>query len=222
MRLKEIRGLPVVDPTAARKIGTVSDYLVDPASGRLAALEVQGREGDHTERIPGHRIRRIGQHAVVLTGRTTSSSSSTTSDAQDERWLDSASLVNLEVLGDDGNRIGCLTDAIFDQDSLQIEAYLLQAGLWERFFGRQRGRLQPSQVASCSRELMIVTSGRLTDAAEEPADTTTDKAAEPSASLGVPLKLEDRAPSRSRKAVTNGASATDGQTPVSPSAALTD
>ncbi|MCA1644938.1 MAG: PRC-barrel domain-containing protein, partial [Chloroflexi bacterium] len=37
MRLKELRGLPVIDPTAARKIGTVQDYQIDPASGRLAA-----------------------------------------------------------------------------------------------------------------------------------------------------------------------------------------
>jgi sporulation protein YlmC with PRC-barrel domain len=206
MRLKEIRGLPVVDPTAARKIGTVSDYLVDPATGRLAALEIQGREGNRDERIPAHRIRRIGQHAVVLTGRLASSQDPSSTDTQTERWLDSASLVNLEVLGDDGNRVGRLADATFDQDSLDIQAYLLSASLWERFFGRHRGRIQPGQVASCSRELMITTSGR----PGEREQASQPSATEDTASLGVPLKLDDRvAPPSSRKKTATAP--TDGQ-----------
>jgi sporulation protein YlmC with PRC-barrel domain len=205
MRLKEIRGLPVVDPLAARKIGTVSEYLVDPATGRLAAVEVQAREGNTDERIPAHRIRRIGQHAVVLTGRA-SSGASASGDGQHERWLDSASLANLEVLGDDGNRIGRLTDASFDQDTLEIEAYLLHANLWERLFGRHRGRIQPNQVASCSRELMIVTSGRLGEGQAIPPaeDGASATPAEPTDPLGVPLKLEDRASARAKKPAADG------------------
>jgi len=205
MRLKEIRGLPVVDPAAARKIGTVSDYLVDPATGRLAALETQGREGNTDERIAAHRIRRVGQHAVVLTGRATSGSITSDTDHA-ERWLDSASLANLEVLGDDGNRIGRLTDASFDQDTLEIEAYLLHANLWERLFGRHRGRIQPNQVASCSRELMIVNSGRLAEGQTmQPAEDGA-KPPQPNDPHGVPLKLDDRATTRSKKAA-----AVDGQ-----------
>ena len=199
MRLKEIRGLPVVDPAAARKIGTVSDYLVDPATGRLAALAVQGREGSADERIHAQRIRRIGQHAVVLTGRA-SSGASASGDGQHERWLDSASLANLEVLGDDGNRIGRLTDASFDQDTLEIDAYLLHANLWERLFGRHRGRIQPNQVASCSRELMIVKSGRPAESQTTQPTEDAAKSPEPNDPLGVPLKLEDRATTRSKKA----------------------
>ena len=56
-----------------------------------------------------------------------------------ERWLDAGSLVNLEVLGDDGNRIGRLADARFDQDTLDIQAYLLKGSLWENLV-RRRGR----------------------------------------------------------------------------------
>jgi sporulation protein YlmC with PRC-barrel domain len=121
-------------------------------------------------------------------------------NATSDRWLDAGSLVNLEVLGDDGNRIGRLTDGRFDQDTLEIEAYLLHANLWERLFGRHRGRIQPNQVASCSRELMIVNSGRLGEgqAAQPAGDDSTP--AEPTDSLGVPLKLEDRATTRSKKA----------------------
>ena len=66
MRLKELRGLPVIDPTAARKIGTVSDYQVDPANGRLAALDLDGSDGRGAERVLAQRIRRVGANAVIL------------------------------------------------------------------------------------------------------------------------------------------------------------
>lgn len=180
MRLKELCGLPVVDPTAARKIGTVTDYLVDPAAGRLAALEITVKDG-HTDRIPAHRVRRVGRHAVVLTGRATTTSS-TSLPTDPERFLDASSLVGLEVLGDDGNRIGRLVDARFNQDTLAVEAYLMQASFWQRFTGR-RGRIPPAKVHACSRELMIVTTGRLKE--QPPVE-------EAPLSLGVPLKMEDR------------------------------
>src|SRR5207244_4857672 len=67
MRLKELRGLPVIDPTAARKIGIVSDYQVDPATGRLAALDIDAVKNGGTERIMAQRIRRVGGSAVILT-----------------------------------------------------------------------------------------------------------------------------------------------------------
>ncbi|HEY3063272.1 MAG TPA: PRC-barrel domain-containing protein [Chloroflexota bacterium] len=193
MRLKELRGLPVIDPTAARKVGTVTDYQVDPAAGRLAALDIDPVDQSDGERILGHRIRRVGRHAVILTGRAGSSATTLALDTN-ERWLDTASLEGLEVLGDDGDRIGRLVDASFDQDSLDIEAYLLRSTFWQRFTGR-RGRIQPPKVHSCSRELMIVTSGRLKEPLPEPSDTE---------SMGVPLKVEDRLPAPDVGRVENG------------------
>jgi uncharacterized protein YrrD len=157
MRLKELRGLPVIDPTAARKIGTVVDYQVDPASGRLAALDIDAVDNS-PERIVAPRVRRVGSSAVILTAR--GGSSPGTTPEINERWLDDSTLTRLDVMGDDGNSIGRLVDASFDQDTLEIEAYLLRATFWERLVGR-RGRIQPGKVHSCSRELMIVTTGRM-------------------------------------------------------------
>ena len=194
MRLKELRGLPVIDPTAARKVGTVTDYQVDPAAGRLAALDIDPVDQSDGERILGHRIRRVGRHAVILTGR--AASAPTLALDQNERWLDTSSLEGLEVLGDDGDRIGQLVDASFDQDSLDIEAYLLRSSFWGSLFGR-RGRIQPAKVHSCSRELMIVTSGRV----KEPVDASDD---DPTSVMGVPLKVEDRLPAPDVSPVENG------------------
>jgi sporulation protein YlmC with PRC-barrel domain len=190
MRLKDLRGLPVIDPTAARRVGTVTDYQVDPASSRLAALDIDPVDQSDGERILGHRVRRVGRHAVILTGRGASAPSLGLD--LNERWLDGGSLEDLEVLGDDGNRIGHLLDATFDQDSLDVQSYLLRATFWERLTGR-RGRIQPSKVHSCSRELMIVTTGHLRELPEEETHT-----------LGVPLKVEDRLPVPTEAGVANG------------------
>ncbi|HET6316331.1 MAG TPA: PRC-barrel domain-containing protein [Chloroflexota bacterium] len=188
MRLKQLHGLPVIDPTAARKVGTVTDYQVDAATGLIAALDVNPAE--HTgssERILGDRIRRVGRHAVVLTG--TGGSSPNLPADLNQQWLDASSLVGLEVMGDDGDRIGKLADATFDQDSLEIGHYLLRStSFWEELTGR-RSRIQPSEVHSCSRELMIVRSGTLAkEVSDEPKPSSDDEA------LGVPLKVEDRVP----------------------------
>jgi sporulation protein YlmC with PRC-barrel domain len=195
MRLKEIRGLPVIDPTAAHKIGTVLDYQIDPASGRLAALDINGIEEGTSERILAQRIRRVGHSAVILTGR--GGATSGTPIEINERWLDAATLAGLEVMGDDGNRIGRLIDAALNQDTLEIEAYLLRVGLLERLI-RRRGRIRSSKVHSCSRELMLVVTGRVKELPQPSAVEETTPA------LGLPMKGEDRLPAPSFEQVNEG------------------
>jgi len=169
MRLKQLRGLPVIDPTAARKVGNVTDYQVDPVSGRLSALDVTPVEGTELVRILTPRIRRVGTSAVILTARGGSAPNEPVEI--NDRWLDTSTTIGLEVMGDDGNRIGHLVDAAFNQDTLEIEAYLLNASFFERLMGRV-GRIQPDKVHACSRELMMVTTGRVKAAELAPEDTT--------------------------------------------------
>jgi len=194
MRLKELRGLPVIDPTAARKIGTVADYQIDPAAGRIAALDITRLDDGAGERVLAQRIRRVGSSAVILTARGGSVAGAEVDVNQ--RWLDTSTAVGLEVMGDDGNRIGQVVDATFDQDSLDIQAYLLSASFFARLFGR-RDRIQPAKVHSCSRELMMVTTGHLKEP-ELAADETTP--------LDVPMQLKDadRLPTPSFEPVADG------------------
>jgi sporulation protein YlmC with PRC-barrel domain len=189
MRLKELRGLPVIDPTAARKIGTVLDYQVDPATWRLAALDINGVENGPAQRILSERIRRVGGSAVILTER--GGATPGVPVEINERWLDGSTLVGLEVMGDDGNRIGRVVDATFDQDSLAIDVYLLRASFIERLTG-QRDRIQPSKIHSCSRELMIFSTGRVK---ELPQPSAVEEAT--ANSLSRPTKKEDRLPAPS-------------------------
>jgi sporulation protein YlmC with PRC-barrel domain len=185
MRLKELRGLPVIDPTAARKIGTVLDYQVDPASGRLAALDITSVANADGERVVATRIRRVGRNAVILTVR--GGNVAGTTPEVDERWLDASTLGGLEVMGDDGVRVGRLVDAAFDQDSLEIDVYLLRSSIFRRLLGR-RDRIPPAKVQSCSRELMFVSSGRL-KALEQP---SADVEESPTLSMRMPLKTDDQ------------------------------
>lgn len=182
MRLKELRGLPVIDPTAARKIGTVSDYQVDPVGGRLAALDITPVDGTQGQRVLAQRIRRVGSSAVILTARGGTMPNEAT-DVHDH-WLDTSTTVGLEVMGDDGTRIGHLVDGTFNQDTLEVEAYVLRTSFWEQFLDR-RGRIQPEQVHSCSRELMIVGTSQLK--AAEAATVEATPAAEPLAAAETPL-----------------------------------
>jgi sporulation protein YlmC with PRC-barrel domain len=195
MRLKELRGLPVIDPAAARKVGTVTDYQVDPVAGRVAALDIGSTESGEPQRILGHRIRRVGRHAVILTGRANASPSVV--PELNDHWLDAGSLVGLEVMGDDGNSIGALIDGAFNQDSLEIDAYLLNGTLWEQLIGR-RGRIEPKQVHSCSRELMLISSGRVEEVVEP------DPAADEQPTTAMPLKTEDRLPTPSVESARDG------------------
>jgi sporulation protein YlmC with PRC-barrel domain len=183
MRLKELRGLPVIDPTAARKIGTVLDYQVDPASGRLAALDITSIANGDGERVLAARIRRVGRNAVILTGR--GGNVAGTTPEVDERWLDASTLGGLEVMGDDGNRVGRLVDATFNQDSLEIDVYLLRSGALGRVFRRRR-RISPIKVQSCSRELMLVASGRLKEVPPAAIEVSSTP------SLRMELKTDDR------------------------------
>lgn len=194
MRLKELRGLTVIDPTAARKIGTVAEIQVDPASGRLAAIDLSGSDTRDPERILASRIRRVGRNAVILTAR--GGATAGTRPDINERWLDTSTLVGLEVMGDDGNRVGHLVDATFNQDTFEVESYLLRArGLLSRFL-RDRARIVPTSVLSCSRDLMMVSTGRVQELAPAaaPADSLDES---PTLGLRIPLKPEDRLPAPS-------------------------
>src|SRR5206468_907718 len=85
MRLKELRGLPVIDPTAARKIGTVQDYQIDPVSGRLAALDINSVENGDGGRIAPAKVHSCSRELMMFaTGRLTELPTATTTPVVEE------------------------------------------------------------------------------------------------------------------------------------------
>jgi uncharacterized protein YrrD len=178
MRALELRGLPVIDSRSACRLGVVSDVHVDPAAGRLAALDVQETGTEAIDRILADRVRRLGHSAVMLKGGYVSDD--TTPATVHEDWLDLGVLVGLEVLAESGDRIGQLADVHFDQDSLRVESYELAVPALERWFGGG-GRISPDLVIACSRDLMIIRAARRVTE-EETADARVPSGADVSGS----------------------------------------
>jgi sporulation protein YlmC with PRC-barrel domain len=140
----------VVDPVTARRVGVVTDYRLDAVAGRLAAIEAGDNGGaSQGTLIPASSIRRVGRHAVMLTG------DAVPDLEDDDGWLTSRTLVGLSVLSTDGTALGRLADAELDPDSLSVGEFLLQAPITERLLGHQT-RPMGLQVTSCSRELLVV------------------------------------------------------------------
>lgn len=174
MRVTELRGLPVIDPRNAHKIGNVEDVLVDHEAGRIAALHIIRPDGESRERITAEQVKRIGQSAVMLRASADEVDTHNPKLAVED-CLDIETLVGLEVMGDDGNRMGTLCDVHVNADSLRVEAWELAVPRMERWLGGG-GRVQPNAVLSCSRELMLVRSSRHVVQTVPGSDTTDSRA----------------------------------------------
>ncbi len=153
MRVTELKGRQVVDPTTAAKRGRVVDVLVDPTTKYLAGLTIaaDGEESHHE--ISARHIARIGSAAVMLRREIEGDVGDT--NLRHEDYLDYASLVGLEVLDEGGDLVGRLQDAKLDPDRLAITGYTLIGTGWRAWLG-SLGDITPSQVSSWSRELMLV------------------------------------------------------------------
>jgi sporulation protein YlmC with PRC-barrel domain len=150
VRLTRVIGLPVVDTHVARQAGVVSDLLVDVEASRVAVLNVQHADGWLVQRIPADYVYRLGPHTVLVADTLAVDMGPPISDA---RWLTVQALVGLEVLTEGGDRVGHISDADLDTQTLAVKTYLLKSprGAW-----RRRPRIHPDQVVTVSQELMLV------------------------------------------------------------------
>lgn len=152
MRLSDIRDLPVIDSRAARRVGTVASVSIDPTLNQVALFWVTLTSTGEAAAIPRSLVRRVGSHAVMLKeGLRTMPAT----DAAGAGHIDLETLVGLEVVGENGDRLGSLSDAQVDPDTLRIECYEMAVAALERWFGGG-GRIQAETVLACSSELMVV------------------------------------------------------------------
>jgi sporulation protein YlmC with PRC-barrel domain len=150
VRLTQVTGLPVVDTHVARQAGVVSDVLLDMQAGRVAVLNVKHADGWLVQRIPAEYIYRLGPHTVLVADTVAVDLGP---PAPDQRYFPIQSVVGLQVLTEGGDRVGQITDADLDDQTMAVRAYLLRkaTGAW-----RRRGRIHPDEVVSCSPELMLI------------------------------------------------------------------
>jgi sporulation protein YlmC with PRC-barrel domain len=150
VRLTQITGLPVVDTHVARQAGIVSDVLLDLQAGRVAVLNVQHADGWLVQRIPAEYIYRVGPHTVLVAD---TAAADLGPPPADQRYYPTGALIGLQVLSEAGERVGQISDAELDDQTLTVKSYWLRnaQGPW-----RRRGRIQPDEVLSFSPELMLV------------------------------------------------------------------
>jgi sporulation protein YlmC with PRC-barrel domain len=150
VRLTKVTGMPVVDTHVARQAGIVSDVLLDLQAGRVAVLNVKHADGWLVQRIPAEYVYRLGPHTVLVADTVAVDLGPAVAD---QRWYPIESVVGLDVLTEGGDRVGQISDADLDDQTLAVKAYLLRhaEGPWKR-----RGRVHPDEVVTCSGELMLI------------------------------------------------------------------
>jgi sporulation protein YlmC with PRC-barrel domain len=150
VRLTKVTGLPVVDTHVARQAGIVSDVLLDLQAGRVAVLNVKHADGWLVQRIPAEYVYRLGPHTVLVADTVAVDLGP---PSPDQRYFPIQSVVGLNVMTEGGDRVGQITDAELDDQTLAVKAYLLRkaTGVW-----RRHGRIHPDEVVACSPELMLI------------------------------------------------------------------
>jgi sporulation protein YlmC with PRC-barrel domain len=150
VKLTKVVGMPVVDTHVARQAGLVSDVLLDLQAGRVAVLNVKHADGWLVQRIPAEYVYRLGPFTILVADTVAVDLGP---PPVDQRWFPIESVVGLEVMTEGGDRVGQITDADLDDQTLAVKAYLLRnaSGAW-----RRHGRIHPDEVVTCSPELMLI------------------------------------------------------------------
>ncbi len=157
MRITELKGRPVVDSATARRIGLVVDLFVDAGVARLVALAVGAPGADKRKHIAAESIGRIGRDAIMVNLDPATQRTAHAANLQD--CLDYRCLTGLEVLDEQGDRIGYLHDARLERDQLTIVTFELNGSLWRRCLDL-REEIPPYDVAASSRDAMVLRSKR--------------------------------------------------------------
>lgn len=112
MRFSEAFGRKIVSTSTADTVGRVSDFVVDPASRSIVALEV--KKADHGESLRWSDITAFGVDAVTVTGAAviTETTSDVAALAGKNRHLGGR-----RVLSAAGDELGGVDDVDFDPSS---------------------------------------------------------------------------------------------------------
>ncbi len=152
MRLDSLRNLAVIDPDTASRLGTVTDYWLDPAAGRVAALQLRPVDIDQTQRVAATRVACVGHDAVMLASSAATNAAALESPAT---WLDQRRLKSLTVYTDTGDELGRINGAHVDPRTLEIQSYELATPFWRAWLPGRR-LVTGERVAWCGRDVLVV------------------------------------------------------------------
>ena len=153
MHVTELRGLRVISLSETLKMGKVEDALLDPTARFVAALRVRSGGAPGSEHIVlREAVKRVGQHAVVL-GAPIGMGRQRQPDL--DRLIDLQTFLGMEVVTDEGTRLGRIHDAQIDPQTLNITDYELSRHFWDGYL-QTRMRVSAQDTFSGSKDVLIV------------------------------------------------------------------
>ncbi|HEY7357926.1 MAG TPA: PRC-barrel domain-containing protein [Ktedonobacterales bacterium] len=153
MQITRLRGLRVISLSETLKMGRVEDALLDPTAHWVAALRIRSGGTPGNEHIVLREgVKRVGQHAVVL-GSPVGMGLEQPPDL--DRLIDLQTFIGLEVVTEEGTKLGRIRDAEIDAQTLNIIDYELTRSFWGSYL-QTRARVAAEQTFSGSKDVLIV------------------------------------------------------------------
>jgi uncharacterized protein YrrD len=153
MRISQLRGLRVISLSETLKMGKVEDALIDPTARFVAALRVRSGGTPASEHIVlREAVKRVGQHAVILGAPI---GMGIDQPLELDRLIDLRSFIGLEVISDEGVRLGQVHDAEIDPQTLNILEYEFSRSFWDSYL-QTRMRVAARETFSGSKDVLVV------------------------------------------------------------------
>lgn len=150
MRLDTLRKRVVVDPETGTRLGTVTDYWVDAAAGRVATLIIRPVDAELSQRVAAERVAHVGRDAIILAP----SNGLGVGTPLRTDWLDRRQIRRLIAYTDTGERLGRIDGAEVDH-TLRIQNFNLATPIWRRWLWA-RQHIAAAAVAWCGRDVLVV------------------------------------------------------------------
>ncbi len=155
---RELLRLPVIALPGGKKVGTVTDLVIDLDSRTLAGLAIGGPDGEE-RLVPFNSIRRIGPQAIMV-----EEGFDRADDRVRERLQELAGnridVVGLKVLTEEGRLVGTVSDVTMDERTGALENYEVSGGaLRDALVGRSH--LSVASPTSVGDEYVVVPEGVL-------------------------------------------------------------
>lgn len=127
IKSKDVIGTPVITIVEGKKIGKISDIIYDPQKQRVSALEVGGANWFSDAKILLiEEVKSIGPDAVLIDSEASlrklvDVDTSIARIAQNDHYLTQS-----EILTEEGNELGKVTDIYFDSRSGIVESFAVE------------------------------------------------------------------------------------------------
>ena len=124
MRFSEAKGYKVVSKASADTVGKITDYVIDPKAGKVAALVLKKTSGDG-DTLPWADLSSFGTDAVTVDNETVIvEASAELAELTGKRHAAHGK----RVLTTDGADLGDVEDIEFDPETGKITALVLKEG----------------------------------------------------------------------------------------------